>query len=219
MIVNNDANAETHQFFPVINVTPSGIVVLSWYDQRDDAANVNARYYMAYSTDGGSSFQEQFPVSTDDSDFSIIGRQNDGFGVGEYTQVVSTERFAIPFWADGRGNDGEVKVYTGKVDLEDAVVTGLQSRQSLSSLVQLEEPFPNPVTNELSLNWYLTSPASVSWSVVDNQGKESMAFAPTLYDSGRHQKKVIVANLSSGVYYLKFRAGADLSIHKFVVVK
>lgn len=122
MIVNDDGDAETgrgphDQFHPSIAVNDRGVVTLSWYDRRDDPANRLTHYYMAHSFDGGATFSENFAVSSAPSDFAQIGAQNNGFGIGEYVQVVASDHYAIPVWADGRKNSGDIDVYVAFVPI------------------------------------------------------------------------------------------------------
>ena len=69
IILNNDDNRDLHQFHPSLHVNDKGIVIASWYDRREDPNNVLTKYYMTFSTDGGETFVDDFPVSTEAADF------------------------------------------------------------------------------------------------------------------------------------------------------
>jgi hypothetical protein len=56
---------ETHdQFFPWISVSPTGLVGVSWFDRRNDPANIDYQAYAAISTNGGESFQQNVQLTT-----------------------------------------------------------------------------------------------------------------------------------------------------------
>ncbi|NJK83059.1 MAG: exo-alpha-sialidase [Saprospiraceae bacterium] len=73
IVLNDDALAGSHQFYPSIALNEQGKIVVSWYDRREDVDNVNTSYYMTYSVDGGNSFVPNFAVSSESADFSVIG--------------------------------------------------------------------------------------------------------------------------------------------------
>ncbi|HTA23578.1 MAG TPA: hypothetical protein VK763_08605 [Terriglobales bacterium] len=57
--------SETHdQFFPWISVSPTGLVGVSWFDRRNDPANVDYQAYAAISSDGGETFQQNVQLTT-----------------------------------------------------------------------------------------------------------------------------------------------------------
>ena len=124
MIVNDDGDAEVgrpavDQFHPSIAVNDRGIITLAWYDRRDDPLNRQTHYYMAHSFDGGLTFSENFAVTSESTDFSTVGNRNNGFGIGEYVQTVSTDNYAIPVWSDGRKNNGDIDVYIAFVPISE----------------------------------------------------------------------------------------------------
>ena len=218
IVVNDDEDPATHQFYPVIEVSPTGVVILSWYDQRLDPANALTHYYLAYSTDGGRSFERQFPVSNQPSDFSKIGTANSGFGVGEYTQVITTDRYAIPFWADGRRNTGEVKVFTGKVSLTDAQITSIDRWQHLGSELVLEEIYPIPAEDWISVIWEIKSPMKVQLSIVDLNGRELVNHLLQSEAIGNYQQKIDLGDFSNGTYYVVLKGEKGQTSARKIVV-
>lgn len=216
--VNDDMNGDRHQFYSSIEVSPKGIVMLTWYDRREDANNQDTHYYLAYSSDGGVSFDDQFAVSSQSSDFSKIGDTNEGFGIGEYTQLISSPGHAIPFWADGRRNNGEVKVYTGMVPIDAEATVGLDRWQSLSDGIQGFDLYPNPVSDVLTISWAMTSREQVSLSLIDVQGREVIKKDIGQLPPGEHSQQMNLKSLSSGMYMLRLEAG-EASIGKRLQVK
>jgi hypothetical protein len=72
--------SETHdQFFPWISVSPTGLVGVSWFDRRNDPANVDYQAYAAISSDGGESFQQNVQLTTASSN-PDSNASDDGLG-------------------------------------------------------------------------------------------------------------------------------------------
>lgn len=77
------ASINHDQFFPWVNVSPEGMVGVSWLDRRNDPANKKYEAFAAFSNDGGKSFGKNIDLSAAPSDPA-----NDGFGgrfMGDYT--------------------------------------------------------------------------------------------------------------------------------------
>ncbi|MGC6431153.1 MAG: hypothetical protein ACON5F_08940 [Jejuia sp.] len=119
MIVNDDNIASSHQYYSAIDVNPSGVVCLSWYDRRSDPANdVLTDFYFSHSTDGGATFQKSIKVNSETSDHTAVTNGLMTFGVGEYNALASNENEAYVVWADGRENNGDMNIYFAKVKLK-----------------------------------------------------------------------------------------------------
>jgi hypothetical protein len=57
------ASATHDQFFPYLSVSSTGLVGVSWLDRRNDKHNVRYQPFAAYSTDGGTSFSDNFALA------------------------------------------------------------------------------------------------------------------------------------------------------------
>lgn len=103
----------THQYFSSPYVNDEGVLMLTYYDRSGDPANNLTHYVISYSYDGGKSFTNPSPVTTQPTDFStVLSRFFTGqMGIGEYTQVIATDHYAIPVWTDARNNNGELFSY------------------------------------------------------------------------------------------------------------
>ncbi|MGD8378473.1 MAG: pre-peptidase C-terminal domain-containing protein [Gammaproteobacteria bacterium] len=111
--VNDDSGSAT-QFFPWIATDPtSGKVVVSWYDTRNDANNRKTQIYMAYSTDGGSTFSGNQKVTQASSEFTNStvdymdenSTDNPNYNAnqyGDYAQITIVNGVAHPIWTDSR---------------------------------------------------------------------------------------------------------------------
>jgi len=52
-------------------------------------------------------------------DWQFANEVENGFGIGEYHQLVATDNTVFAFWADGRTNDEDLNIYMAKVSLND----------------------------------------------------------------------------------------------------
>ena len=124
-LVNDDGVASSHQYYSAITVNSNGVLVLSWYDRRADPVNdAITDFYMTYSLDGGASFANSKKLNSASSDHAAVTTGQTTFGVGEYTSVAASKEFAFAVWADGRGNNGDMDVYLGRVKLPESFVIG-----------------------------------------------------------------------------------------------
>jgi hypothetical protein len=221
-IVNSDPRgAEVQQFYPSISINGNGVIAVTWYDQREDAGQSNTRLYMAYSFDGGASFTENFPVSTEATDFQTVGEMNGNFGIGEYTQVLETNGYAIPVWADGRANDGNLNIYAAFVPISSQPVPGGVDRiEPVTDAFQLLDPIPNPVTgSESSVGVWLKERLHLKLTMVDVTGRSVASLADAFYQPGEHRFPIPVEALAPGTYYCHLMTERGAAVRTVTVVK
>lgn len=219
IVLNQDADPATDQFHPSLAVNENGVVVAGWYDRREDPNNLETHYYLTYSHDGGATFVPDFPVTSLPSDFSRIGSKNMGFGIGEYTQIITTGGFAIPFWADGRDNDGNIEIFSSLVSLENTT-TPVVDFGSVSTEFSVGQPMPNPAREEVRLLVDLEKRSNLRVQLLDVKGsqlrvlhQENAAFA------GEHKINFSVANLAPGIYTLLVETDFGFRTKRLVVGK
>jgi hypothetical protein len=197
-VLNDDGLKENHQFYPSIAVNEQGKIIVSWYDRREDIDNINTSYYMTYSLDGGDSFIPNFAVSSKSSDFSIIGSKNGAFGIGEYTQTLSTPYFAIPIWSDGRTNDGNIDIYLAFVPFDGA--STVTTIKTVAPTVSIVGPTPNPFHQSTEVQLYLKSNSKVVAQLYNTDGKLVKTIVNTTLAAGTHSLQL--NGLSRGEYIL-----------------
>ncbi|MEM9849129.1 MAG: T9SS type A sorting domain-containing protein, partial [Bacteroidota bacterium] len=198
-VLNDDGIPDSHQFYPSIVVNDRGLLVVSWYDRRDDVDNLNTMYYMTYSEDGGSSFEPDFPVSTTSTDFSTIGSRNGNFGIGEYTQTIASNHYAIPIWADGRTNDGNIDIYVAFIPITSSA-SGLVSISSIHKDFVLDGPNPNPFQDRATFQLKLENKTSLNIEVFNIEGKLVQQIVSSTFQAGEHTFEL--KDLSAGSYVL-----------------
>jgi hypothetical protein len=217
-ILNNDKIANVDQFFPSLAVNDQGTLVITWYDRREDAAdNKMTKYYMTVSKDGGNSFESDFAVSTDASDFSVIGQSNAQFGVGEYTQVVTTNNYAIPFWADGRDNDGNIEVFTSLIPIGTDQTTDVKEVGTLSEQFNVTGLYPNPAKNIATVELTLKANSKVTIQLFSTDGKLQKNITRQNLTGGVHHISLDVKNLPNGQYWCVIRSDFGFKAQSLVV--
>lgn len=217
-VLNQDADPATDQFHSSMAINENGTVVVGWYDRRDDPNNLETHYYLTYSNDGGATFVPDFPVTSMPSDFSEIGSKNLGFGIGEYTQIVTTGAYAIPFWADGRGNDGNIEIFSSLVLLENNTTTPVRDFGSVSTEFAVGQPTPNPATDQVSLLVDLKEVSSLRLRLLDVKGSQlNIVYQEKQAFVGEHTIQFSVADLPAGIYTLLVETDFGFRTKRLVV--
>ena len=106
----NDDDGSHLQFFPSVDVSPSGAVHVMWGDMRDDPNHVSYHIYYTRSDDAGETFgfvNEDLGLSVGDtrvSDFPSNPNRGFPFGlfIGDYFSLAATDEDAYMVWADTR---------------------------------------------------------------------------------------------------------------------
>ncbi len=216
-ILNNDKLATLDQFFPSIAVNAQGTLVITWYDRREDADNEMTKYYMTTSKDGGDHFEDDFAVSTTAADFSVIGQSNAKFGVGEYTQVVTTIGYAIPFWADGRSNDGNIEIFTSLIPISADQTTDVKEVSSVSEQFNVTALYPNPVRNIATLEFELKEASRLNIQFYSTDGKLQKTFNINELQSGTHKINLNVKDLTNGQYWCVIQSDFGFKAKSLIV--
>lgn len=219
IVLNQDSDPLTDQFHPSLAVNENGVVVAGWYDRRDDPNNLETHYYLTYSDDGGATFVPDFAVTSLPSDFSEIGSRNLGFGIGEYTQIITTADYAIPFWADGRGNDGNIEIFSSLVTLA-TTTTPVVDFGTVSTKFSVGQPSPNPSREDVRLTVHLEEQSHLSLRLMDVKGSQlEMLHQNTNAFAGDHLIEFSVADLAPGVYNLLVETDFGFRTKRLVVTE
>ena len=204
-IINTDTPGPVRdQFYSSIAVNENGAVAITWYDRRDDAANTSARLYAAVSSDGGASFGNNVPVATQQMDFLKSGTRNNGFSIGEYTQVIMTAGWVIPFWADGRKNNGDLDVYAAFLPLQS--ISDVERVTSIREGFELLDIFPNPIitgsgsTSRAMIRYRIENPTNIWLTVHDIGGRELLRLFRGRQAPGMYETFLDLTDLPTGRY-------------------
>ncbi len=202
----------TMQFHPSIAVSPSGSIAATWYDGREDRLNSEIHYYTAFSHDGGRTFTRNLQVSGVGSD---VGEQG-AFGVGDYDRALATSWYAIPVWADGRSNDGDMNVYAAFINFHDQV--SVERVLPVSRAVRLLDPVPNPVQNEASISFVIEKGSSITLNLFDASGRLVRTLAEGQFESGLHTLPFAAQSLPNGLYFIRLDARGVYALRRLSVM-
>ncbi len=215
--VNTDSRSEYRdQFYSSIAVSDDGVVIISYWDGRNNEDNRSVWYFMTYSFDGGESFIPEFYVSQDSTNFQTVGMQRT-FGIGEYNQVVASKGHAIPVWADGRKGNGDLDIYAAVVPIGKKVA-GIKELQNITKSYNLNL-YPNPATKLLSLDFNLLNQAEVSYKIISEEGKIIQLQELGSYPKGVHSISIDIDNLPAANYKFMFQTKDGIEIKSFLKVE
>lgn len=204
--VNNDAPGK-HQFLTWMTIDQTtGYIYIVFYDRRnysDDQTDV----YLAYSTNGGSSFTN---TKISSSPFT----PNQGVFFGDYTNITAHNGVIRPIWT--RLQNGDLSVWTAII-----------SQASLSSKeYDLDDNdndvsnYPNPApANEISyFSFKLYKESAISIKIYDLSGKEVMTVIDNkTYGYGKHIEKMKCSLLPSGEYIYTIKSDYFTKSKKMII--
>lgn len=222
LIVNNDSLENSQQFYSNLTINPNGIPVLCFYDKRVDTAyNYKTDYYITYDLNPEDlDFEVQYPMTAEPANFSKIGLKTNGFGIGEYNKTVTTEHFAIPFWSDGRKNDGDVNVYMALIPLDGQEYTvGTYDINLVSDKINLKSISPNPSNGNFALELNLKNPSKTSVEIFDLNGTRIFKRDFGKISGGKNILDINTVNVKSGVYFLKINSEFGYITKKIEIIK
>jgi hypothetical protein len=216
VVLNQDGSPATHNFLPTINLSPTGVLSICWYDQRDAANGTQTNYYGITSGDGGNTFSEDFMVSSMPSDFQTIGNINIDFGVGEYNATVSSDNYIIPFWADGRSNDGNLDIYCAKIPIQGDTPSCIRPLTSKNLTLRVS---PNPAHGQTTA--FLTvadAPLSNAKAFIADAFGKNIRVLPLPHTIlGDYPLPIPLDGLPKGTYFLVIDTGTGTWTEKIVV--
>ncbi len=208
-ILNNDLDTDSNtpdHFYPSIAVNGKGKISVGWYDRREDPNDVIGRYYIGQSTDQGQTWTNA-PVATQPMNFSKVFNVNGNFGIGEYTQVLTTPNYTIPVWTDGRDNTGKLEIYAAFLT---GAAASVERVSSVSEGLQLSPNYPNPFGSTTNLSFTLETSAHAELYVTNITGQRVASIYNGMAEAGEHDFTFDGSELANGAYYLNLES--DLGI-------
>lgn len=202
--VHSNGNDGKQQFYSSLYVNNQGVLVIDWYDRRNyPSGSSNTDFYLGVSTDGGVSFSET-QLNSASMDWQFANEAGDGFGIGEYHQLVATDGHVFAFWADGRTNDEDLNIYMAKVSL-DNLSTGVQELGPLSQQISISSPYPVPASEEVFMDISLEKSYRLSTYVMDVNGRTQWSSNWMEYAPGAYQLKVPLSQVP-GTYLIQVKS-------------
>jgi hypothetical protein len=205
----NDDNTERQQFFTWMDVDQkTGVLYFIFYDRRnyDDK---KTDVYLAYSTDGGTTFVNQLLSETSFSPKSFVF-------FGDYTNISAFNGKVAPIWARMDGDN--TSVWTAQVDFATLSETDMQTKAGDFSI---EQNFPNPFTAATQIKINVNTPGFYTLTLYDLMGRRLFDFFTDQWLTG---KEVVVelnadhAGLTQNTYLYALNKGNEVVMKKFIVV-
>lgn len=220
VVNDNTNNITSDQYYPSVAVNDNGVLIITWYDRRNDPDNLNTEYFMTYSFDGGQTFVQNFSVSSQSTDFSTVGLRNNGFGIGEYNQTLATKNYAIPIWADARGGAGNLNIYAAFIPITSNITSIHSYDVSLvSEDIYLTTPYPSPsVAGDVSCHYMIKNSCSLRVDILDVTGKVIMTVYEGTAAAGNHDITFSTKTFSAGSYMCRLHTPYGV-INRFFVVQ
>ncbi len=217
IVLNDDVKTLKHSnFYSSISVNENGVIIVSWYDRRNDWADSKTEYYMAYSFDGGKSFTKNIKVSGTASKFTNAGNKNSGAGIGTKFKMLSTGSCAMPFWTEDREENGDVKIYMAKVPIGDGA-TVVEDVAAVAGLLELGSPNPNPAGLACSIVLDNRGTENVIMSITDLSGRDLRQIDCSRLKQGRNSLEIDLSGLAPGVYYIAARTNSERAMKKLII--
>jgi hypothetical protein len=202
--VHSNGSDGTQQFYSSLYVNNQGVLVIDWYDRRNyPPGSSNTDFYLGISTDGGNSFSE-IQLNSVSMDWQFANEAGNGFGIGEYHQLVATDHTVFAFWADGRTNDEDLNIYMAKVNLNNPA-TEVQELGPISQQISISSPYPVPASEEVFMDLELEQAYRLSTSVMDVSGQTLWSGNWQEYAPGTYQLSLPL-NKVPGTYLIQVKS-------------
>lgn len=205
----NDDEFPKHQFLTWMDVDQStGFIYFIFYDRRN-YINQNTDVYLAYSTDGGATFTNQ-KISTDP--FLLTTE----VFFGDYTNISVHDGKIAPIWT--RQDGSATSVWTAIVDIASLTDPAPDFEAEHFTLYQ---NYPNPFSNQTTIEVNITDPGNYSLGLYDLFGKKITAlFSNKTFGRGWHTFTIDAKKLklSSNTYYYTLQKGSETQSKKLLVL-
>lgn len=204
--VNNDAPGK-HQFLNWMAIDQTnGYIYIVFYDRRNHNDN-NTDVYLAYSTDGGSTF-----TNTKISATPFIPTSTTFFG--DYINITAHNGVIRPIW--GR-QDGAVKsIWTALVSQSNLATNNFEIDENISNVTN----YPNPSSEETYFTFKIYKDSPVSIKIYDITGKEVLDLTQNKnFESGKHIITMNNQQLSEGTYTYVIKSSYYTKSKKLIIKK
>ena len=124
---------------------------------------------------------------------------------------------SVTVWADQSPSGNLQAVQVQQIS---AVVTDLEgNKDNLPVSYELKQNYPNPFNPTTEIAFTLANQENVSLVVYNIIGQEVATLISSPMSAGSHAVKFNAANLSSGIYLYRLKAGNFVSIKKMILLK
>lgn len=216
-IVHEDVTPLVQQYYSSIFVNDNGVLMIDWYDRSNYIIDTDFKtdFMLGISYDGGESFT-QVKLNSHPMNFNEIIVAGAGFGIGDYHQMVASDKTALSFWSDGRMNDGDLNIYFAKVDIGNPV--GVKEQGLINMDIIVSNPYPQPASSSLQVDFQIKKKLKLKHSILTIDGSLIRQSPFQDYIVGDHSISVDLADLPSGQYIIGLESENGYFLNrKFVV--
>ena len=204
--VNNDP-VGTHQFLSWMDIDQTNGNIYIVYYSRENYNDNRTDVYLAYSTNGGDTFEN---VKISETPFV----PNPNVFFGDYTNIAAHNGVIRPIWS--RMDNSATSIWTAIVN-ENALLSSSKINSQKDYKI---DNYPNPISDELTISFELDEMSSVDLSLYAVTGQKlTTFFVDKKCSSGKNILKIPFSklNLKSGIYFYKLKIGGQLISRKIIV--
>ncbi|MEI6815566.1 MAG: choice-of-anchor V domain-containing protein [Bacteroidota bacterium] len=107
--------------------------------------------------------------------------------------------------------------FGNKLYLDDINITGVSGINEINTSITDFKVFPNPATDNISINYSLTQHENVSIKLYDIYGKQISTMLDKTQDQGTYAQQFEVKNLPAGLYLVYITAGQSTLTRKVMI--
>jgi len=183
----------------------NGYIYIVFYDRRNYLNN-NTDVYLAYSTNGGTTF-----TNTKISTTPFLPTSSVFFG--DYTNIVAHNGVIRPIW--GRLASGQTSILTAIISQSQLDIKEFEAENETNTILN----YPNPVASEdcyFAFKLYKESPISIT--IYDLSGKEIYKVLENInYPMGKHLVSIKSNMLNKGEYIYEVKSNYYKKSKKLLV--
>jgi len=207
--VNND-NTSTQQFFTWMDVDQTnGNLHFVFYDRRHYTDEYSTDVYLAYSGDGGETFNNR---KISESPFI----PNHGVFFGDYNNITAHNNIVRPIWT--RLHIGQLSIWTDITPFD----SSLSTNDEIASVeIKNIKQYPNPVSNNISyVSFKLHESSIIKLEIFDIHGR----LIHTVIDNNQmgYGKHIVPININElklqpGLYFHKLSINGKSKTSKVII--
>jgi len=204
--VNNDAPGK-EQFFSWMTVDQKNGHIYICYYSREGLTGNATDFYVAKSTNGGTSFTCMKVSST-----PFVPTSSTFFG--DYTNITAYDGHVRPIWI--RLDGTSLSVMTAIMDFTTGTET---NNQTIPSTYKLEQNYPNPFNPSTNIAYELPKDGIVTLKIYDAIGKEVVTLVNQYQATGKYSTNWVADKMPSGNYFYRLTAGNYTETKKMSLIK
>ena len=221
VISSNADQDNSHQFYSSAHINNLGVLSVGFYDSDpNNQPSGYTNYMIEHSYDGGDVFTTAASASTQPTYFGSVGGRNSDFGVGEYNATLMSSSYAIPFWADGRTNEGSLRVYCRKIPLdlkELSIPADIPVISAINADFRIVNLMQNIQSGSFDLSVYSDNEQILQFEIYDILGNLYKNYSQKVNAAGETKIFLNADNLKVGVYMLKVSNSNFYTTDKLIV--